>query len=147
MNSLRDIAPPPPSQYSGRAWFIYNTGIPATSTPGLAQQSSFQVDKDSDFFWTKLVVHCNSGNDGTQYGTELLPEVNVLITNTSSGRAYMNEAVPLANFAGQGRLPFILPMETYIPAMTQIQVAYSNVSDNSTYTLLELSFIGYKAFL
>lgn len=141
------FADAPLSTYSGKAWFIYNTGIPSSLTPSNSLQSSFQVDKDSDFFWTKLVVHAVSGSDGTTVQNELLPEVNVIITNTSSGRAYMNEAVPLANFAGSGRLPFVLPMETYIPAMTVIQVQYQNVSDNSTYSLLELSFIGYKAFL
>ncbi len=136
-----------PGNYSGKAWFIYNTGTPSSLAPAGSLQSSFQVDKDSDFFWTKLTVHAVSASDGTTVQNELLPEVNVIITNTSSGRAYMNEAVPLANFSGSGRLPFILPMETYIPAMTQIQVQYLNVSDQSTYSLLELSFIGYKAFL
>lgn len=146
--NLRDLVPA--QQYQARAWFDYNVGLAANTTlaPSLSQNANFQVDKDADFFWTKLTVHAVAGADGTTVSAVLMPEVNVLITNTSSGRAFMNEAVPLANLAGtDAGLPFILPMETYIPAVSMIQVQFFNVSDNTTYSLLELSFIGYKAFL
>jgi len=134
-------------QYVAKNSFIYGTGFVAALLPASSTSSTFNIDGDSDFYWQKLNVHAVSADDATTYANELLPEVNIVITNTTTGRQYMNAAIPLANIAGTARLPFILPMVTYFPAKSTIKVEYQNVSDNATYSDLYLSFIGIKAFL
>lgn len=126
--------------------FTYMTSIAASLAPAGSTTSTFNIDGDSDFFWTKLNVHATTGNDATTFDAEVLPEVNIIITNTTSGRQYMNQATPVSSIGGNGRLPFLLPMVTYFPAKATIQISYLNASDNATYTTLYLSFIGIKAF-
>lgn len=134
------------STYSGKMWFVYNIAITTALAAGSSTQGNFQVDKDSDFFWTKLSIHALVGGTSTDYSTVQAPDVSLTITNTSSGRNYSNNAVPALNIAGTANLPFILPMETYLPAVSLINVQFANVG-SVTYSAINLSFIGYKAFL
>lgn len=127
--------------------FFYNTGIEDALAPAASTSSTFNIDGDSDFFATKLTVHAVSGGDATTYLASLLPEVNIIITDTTSGRSLMNEQVPLANLAGSAQLPFILPIMRLFVAKSTIKIDYYNVSDNATYSALQLTFCGVKAFL
>lgn len=134
--------------YLSKNAFVYNVGLNAGATlaPAGTTSFSFNVDGDSDFFWTKFAAYAQIANDGATAATEILPAVSVVITNNSNGRQYMNEAVPLPSIAGNGRLPFILPMVTFWAKKTTITIDIVNFTDNQTYTQLELSFIGIKAF-
>lgn len=134
-------------RYVSKNWFTYDTAIPSSLAPAAATVSTFNIDGDSDFFLLKLACHAVSASDGTTVSAELLPEVNIIITNTTNGRRYMNQAVPVANICGSGKLPFILPMQTFFPNKSTIQVDYTNASDNTTYSALYLDFIGIKAYL
>lgn len=135
------------NKYVSKNAFTYGTSISAPLAPNASATSSFNIDGDSDFYWSKLAVHGVSGDDGTTYDAELLPEVNIIITNTTTGRQFMNQGIPVSSIAGNGRLPFILPMVTYFPAKSTIKIDYLNASDNQTFSDLYLSFIGIKAFL
>jgi hypothetical protein len=141
-------APPAIESYIAKNFFTYNVGLASGDTlaPAGTTSLSFNIDGDSDFFWTKLAAYAQIGNDGEQVATEELAAVTIVITNNSNGRQYMNEAVPLTNIAGNGRLPFILPMVTYWARKTTITLDLVNITDNQTFTQLEISFIGIKAF-
>lgn len=134
-----------PDRYTAKNSFIYLQAI-TTLAPGGSTTSSFNLDGDSDFFWSKLAAWAMVADDGTTNAIIEVPAVTIIITNTTSGRQYMNAGVPLNSIAGDAGLPFILPMDTYWPAKATIQVAYANVSDNKTYSDIFLSFIGIKAF-
>jgi hypothetical protein len=135
------------SKYLKKDWFTYTTNITASLAPGVSVPTTFNIDGDSDFFCTKLNVHGTVGNDGTVVDSEQLPEVNIIITDTTSGRQLMNALTPLSNIAGSSRLPFILPIERFFSAKSTVKVDWFNASDNLTYTTLLLSFIGIKAFI
>lgn len=139
---------PDSSAYVARNSFTYEADLAAGSTlaPGISTNVSFNIDGDSDFFWTKLAAFAMVASDGTIVTSEQLPSVTLLIQNTTTGRYYMSGAVPLANIAGSARLPYILPMVTYFPAKASIGITLQNVSDNTTYSQLYLSFHGIKAF-
>lgn len=134
-------------QYAAKNTFFYVTSIAASLAAAGSTSSSFNIDGDSDFFWTKLNAFAMSADDGTVVDAQELPGVTVIITNQTSGRRYMNSATPLPSISGSGGLPFILPMETYFPAKATITVDYQNITDNKTYTDLYLVFVGIKAFL
>jgi hypothetical protein len=146
----QNASPNDPNLYLSRSFFTYEadtlTNYPDGVAPTAQAVLTFNIAKDSDFFWTKFNVLATVASDGTTVSAEQLPGVNCTIVNVTNGRQYMNNPVPLPNLSGSGRLPFILPVATLWEALTTIQVTLINVVDDDTYTNLQLSFIGIKAF-
>jgi hypothetical protein len=148
----QNASPNDPNLYLFRSFYNYEVDTLPQYPAGLAPNGgqavvTFNIAKDSDFFWTKLGVFASVGADGTVVSNEQLPSVNILLVNATNGRQYMNAPTPIANVSGSGRLPFILPVATLWEALTTIQVTLQNVSDNLTYSNIQLSFLGIKAFL
>lgn len=133
-------------QYVSKNYYTYVQRIASIASAASAN-GAFNVDGDSDFYWTKLCVYALDGSNGTTVLEQLLAGVTLLLRNETSGRAYSSAAVPLAMIAGDGRLPFILPMETFWPAKATISYDLANITDDTTYAPFYLAFIGYKAFL
>lgn len=141
-------ASPSDTRYIAKTFFCYELDFDTNNLAANGSvDSSFNISKDSDFFWTKFGAHAVISDDGTTISAEELPEVNILVVNSTTGRQYMSNPVPLANMSGSGRLPFILPIVTLWESLSNIQVSLQNVSDNKTYTAVRLSFLGIKAFL
>ena len=126
--------------------FTYNVGLTGSLAANASQSTTFNIDGDSDFFLVKTTVHALVADDGTTYSANILASVTVLITDTTSGRALMNEPVPLPNVAGTAQLPFIWPIVRLFAAKSTIKVDFANMTDNTTYSDIELSFVGIKAF-
>ncbi len=131
--------------YVASTFFVYEADIPASLAAGAATQLTFNIAGDSDFFWTKFSAFALVGGAATTRSTDNVPAVTALITNTTTGRQYSNNPVPLPNMAGNGQFPFILPMVVLWQAFATIQIALSN-EGNAAYSNLQLSFIGVKAF-
>jgi hypothetical protein len=136
------------ARYVARDVFFYEINLspagglaPSASIPG-----TVNIDTDSDFFWQKSTQHSAVASDGTTYENEELPECDITIKDATTGRDIMNAPVPISNIFGNGRIPFILPVEKYFGARSQISVTVNNVSDNKTYTSIKLTFVGIKAF-
>ena len=145
---MQDIIKPDGTPYRAKNSFTYVTpDLSASLAPAASTTFSFNIDGDSDFFWTKLTAFANIGNDGTDYSTQELPGVTLLITNNTTGRNYSNNPVALASYAGTAQLPFIVPMMTYWQSKATITIAVANVTDNDTYTRLQLAFHGIKGYL
>jgi hypothetical protein len=138
------------SLYVFRTFYTYEADTLAQYPNGLAAGASanltFNIAKDSDFFWTKFGVLATVGGVGTTVSAEELPYINMTMINATNGRQYMNNPVPLPNMSGSGRLPFILPVATLWEALTTIQITLQNVGDDD-YSNVQLSFLGIKAFL
>lgn len=133
--------------YQAKNEYAYSVSIAAALVNTASTSASFNVDGDSDFFWTKLTAFAMVGGpDGTVISLEEYPAVSVVITNTTTGRAYMNQPVALPSISGSGRLPFILPMVTYFQNKSTISVDIAGLSTGKTYSFLQISFIGIKAF-
>ena len=147
----QNASPNDPNLYLFRSFFNYEADTLPTYAAGIAPGGqaalTFNIAKDSDFFWTKFNVFATVGSDGTVITLEQLPCVNITLVNATNGRQYMTAPTPLASLSGGGRLPFILPVPTLWEALTTIQITLFNVSDNLTYSNLQLSFLGIKAFL
>jgi hypothetical protein len=134
------------AMYIAKEYFTYEINLPAPLVAGANANGYVTIDKDSDFFWQKATAHVTVGNQGTTRQNEQIPEVDIIITNTTSGRAIMNTQVPIRNIFGTGEIPFILPIETYFGATSQIACTFYNVSANLDYSTVKISFIGIKAF-
>lgn len=129
--------------YLKKDFFTYNTGLAegATLAAAASTQSTFNIDGDSDFFWLKLAVFAL--DDSAE--VVAVPIVDIIITDTTSGRDLMNGQVSVSSIAGTGQLPFITPVERFMAAKSTIKVQYFNVG-GVTLNRLKLAFIGIKGF-
>jgi hypothetical protein len=138
-----------PSRYEGQDMFTYTIGIASGTTlaPAGTTTLTFNVDGESDFFWDKATVNALIANDGTSWSADEKPAVYVTIVDTNSQRPMMNNPTPVGNLFGTGQLPFILPIRKLFYSKATVKLTLQNFSDNKTYTQLDFSFIGIKAFL
>lgn len=138
-----------PSLYSGQQFFTYQVSLATgvTLAPSNSTTLTFQIDGQSDFFWDKACAYVNVANDATTEANALVPAINITITDTNNNQPMMNNPVPIANIFGTGRLPFILPIRYIFYNKATVKMEIANVSDNTTYTRVDLSFIGIKAWL
>lgn len=117
------------------------TGLAA----GGSSTSSFSVQADSDFRWTKGVFFADIAGAAQTVNSQVLPLATVLITDQGSGRSLSNIAVPLTSFFGLGFLPYILPTPRLFKARSVISVTLANFSAATTYNI-RLTFAGLKLF-
>lgn len=144
---MQELMRPNGSLYKAKNSFTYVTpDLSASLAPAASTSFSFNIDGDADFFWTKLTAFANVANDGTSYSLQELPGITALITNNETGRNYSNGAVALPGYAGTAQLPFVLPMMTYWQAKSTLTISVTNVTDDTTYTRLQLQFHGIKAY-
>lgn len=124
--------------YFARDFFTYEVDFTATINPSASAVGQFNVQADSDFLLSKFTYLMQ----GTSFGA------SILIQDTGSGRNLMNSAVPIANIAGTGQLPFILPRQRGFRANAVINITVTNLdaTGGHTITALYLSFIGEKGF-
>lgn len=133
-----------PSKYVASNFFVYEADITAQLTTETSQQLTFNIAGDSDFFWTKFCAFAVVGSAATTRSADQLPAVTMLLVNTTTGRQYSSNPVPLPNMAGTAQFPFILPVITLWQSKSTIQVNLFN-EGNVNYSNLHLSFIGVKA--
>jgi hypothetical protein len=150
MSVARPRSPNDPSHYVASIAYVYETdsltNYPSGIAPAAQAILTFNIANDSDFFWTLFAAYAAVGSDGVTVSSQPVPGLNLMLVNTTTGRQYMSAPVPLANLSGDGRLPFVLPVATLWEKQSTIQVTVTNITDNTTYSNLQLSFVGIKAF-
>lgn len=138
-----------PNRYEGQDFFTYAVGLQTGTTlaPSGSTSLTFQIDGESDFFWDKATVTALVASDGTTYLEDEKPAIYITIVDSISQRPLMNNPTPIGNIFGTGQLPFILPIRKLFFSKANVKLQIANYSDNRTYSQLDLSFIGIKAFL
>lgn len=136
-------------RYSGKDYFSYQVGLATNTTlaPAGTTTLTFNIAGESDFFWTSAQIAANTANDGTSWSADLKPAVYVTITDNYTSQPLMNNPVPVGSIFGNGQLPFILPIRKVFFAKATVKLQLSNYSDNQTFTQLEFTFTGIKAYL
>ncbi len=77
----------------------------------------------------------------------LVPNIDVLLTNTGSGRRLLNQAVAVPSTFGTGTLPFVLPTPQFLSPSSALQVQISSAADFGAEShCLQLNFIGEKRY-
>lgn len=132
-------------QYIAKDFFTYEVNF-ANLLAGSSQTQTFTIQADADFLLSKLAFLATIGNVAFDDSTRPIPNVNVTIQDTGSGRNLMNTAVPVASIFGTGQLPFILPRQRIFLANATVNVTLTNFDVAADYDLY-LSFIGEKGFL
>ena len=125
-------------------FYVYQATFLALAGASSAN-GTIQIEANSDFVVQKLSFAADIAAAVQTDSTRVLPLVTIQLTDTGSGRQYMNEQVPITALFGNGQLPFILPNPRFMAANSVLQIAVTNLTAATTYNLY-LSFIGFKYY-
>lgn len=127
-------------------FYIYSTGRPTAALAAGGQSTqNIQIQADSDFLIEKHSFNADLAGATQTESSRLLPNVSVLLTNTSSGRQLMNLQFPLTGIFGSGELPMILPRQYLLPASSTLQIQLISFEAAVT-PFITLNFIGRKIY-
>lgn len=96
---------------------------------GVSASRQIQIQADSDFKIMNLTAALFNATDGSMHNAGSLPAgqlVTVQLTDTGSGSNLFDKAQPIANIAGSGNDPYILPMSRIMSANSQLSVSINN---------------------
>jgi hypothetical protein len=127
-------------------YYIYDI-IPAASIAAAAVSTvTQQFDQVTVFKWVRTTFYVDLAGAAQTESTRVLPLVTLKITDIASGFSFMNNAVPLFDMAGSGELPYVLPTPQFILANAVLQFSFTNISNATTYTALQIQLHGYKLY-
>lgn len=134
---------------NGIKW-AYDHYIYSASVSALAAAASLtdqvNIEADANFVIVKAAYFADLAGAVQTEDSRVIPLVRVQINDTGSGRNLQNQAVPIASLAGHEGLPLVWPVPRTFKAKSTINVTFTNFSSATTYTNVELAFIGYKKF-
>lgn len=142
MNNQRNIIDIDGRKYV-RDFFTYVANV-ETLTSGASLTDTFNIEADSTFTAVKLAFMADIAGGAQTDATRVVPLVRLSITDTGSGRNLQNQPVPLASIAGDGRLPFVLPVPRIFQPRAAVTCTFENYSAATDYANVELAFIGFK---
>lgn len=125
--------------------YIYSINA-ASIAAGASQSFPLSIEADSNFTWEKTSVFASLAGATQTQSSQVLPQVTVQIQDSGSGRLLQNIPVQITSMAGNGQLPFVLPVPRVFKARSTVIFTLVNTSAAETYTNLQLSLIGYKSF-
>jgi len=133
---------------NGSDYFFYtHTAIQTLSSLAPTANGVFTTDADSDFYCVAFTYAASIADAPLTESTNVLPLVRVLITDSSSGKALMNNPLPLYAIAGDGKRPYRLVRPRVIGSNATVNCAFTAfVAAGTTYSDLQLVFHGYKIF-
>lgn len=127
-------------------FYVYDA-THASLASGASVTINVQLEADSDFQWLKTSFFAtNSIVGATAKNAQIDPIIKVQIQDSGSGRNLFSKPVHVGNIAGNGALPFVLPVPRLFKANSNIAVTLTNASSGTTYVDLDFSMIGRKLF-
>lgn len=126
--------------------FCYQTPNIASLAAAAQTTNVIQFDLDSVFCWLKTVFFADIAGAVQTISSQVIPLATVLITDTGSGQAFSNAAIPVGAQAGTAQLPFIEPSPQFIQPNTSLQFQWTNYSAATTYANMRLELHGFKIY-
>lgn len=138
-----------PNAYSGLQFFTYTASLPAGTTlaPAGSTTLTFNLDGESDFFWDKGAYYVDIASAAFTDSTRPVAGLLITVTDTQSTQPLMNNPTPVPSVFGTGALPFVLPIRHIFYSKATVKLQLQNITAGATYSRVDLSFIGIKAFL
>lgn len=119
----------------------------AFAAPGVGANTpgNFVVDTSSPFMLVSQTYRADVAGAAATISASIAPNATVLIQEQSSGRLWMNVAVPVTSLFGTAQLPYFLPQPRLIPGNTTVSVTLYNY-DAAVTNNVRLSFHGYRLY-
>lgn len=133
-----------PATLELRSVYVYEA---QTLTLGVGANATdqIQIESDADFWWIKSAYFADLAGAAQDDSTRVVPNVDVQIVDTGSGRQLLNGNTPIPSIFGTGQLPFILPIPQVFKANSVVRIDFTSREAVSTPNI-RLAFIGYKDF-
>lgn len=133
---------------TGTDYFWYShLGISTLVSTAPNAVALINIDADSDFYCVALSYQCSIGNAILTEATNVIPLVNVQITDTGSGKSLMNTPVAMGAIMGDGKRPYRLVRPRVFMANATVQLAFTAfVAGGTTYSNLQVVLHGYKVY-
>lgn len=126
-------------------FYAYNANLDSLA-PGATATDVINIEADSDFIAVKTTYHCDIAGAAQTEDSRPVPLIDILITDSGSGRNLLDQFTPIDNIAGRGQLPFVLPVPRRFSANSSINISFKSNDVAATYSNVKLTFIGYKIF-
>ncbi len=133
-----------PGNVRRRDFYTYTAAVAAIAV-GANANAVINIEADADFILQKLTFYADIAGAAQLSGTRIIPNVEIQITDTGSGRQLMSNPVPVPAIFGTGELPFILPNPRLFRKNSTIQIAFTSFEAAITPDVF-LAFIGYKIY-
>jgi len=131
---------------NGSDYFWYASRVTGLSSVATTATGLINLDSDSDFYCIALSYQADIAGAALTESTNILPLVNLQITDTGSGKALMNTPVPLPALAGDGKRPYRLARPRVFLANATIQLGFTAyVAAGTTYNITTVLH-GYKVY-
>ena len=114
------------SQIIHKESFIYSA---ITAVLNASGQATVNIDfeADSTFVWQKTTfVAFDAAGAPLTADSEIIPNVNVFMRDTGSGKNLMQLPVNIAQLAGNAKLPYMVPLAYQFEPKSTLQVQYTN---------------------
>jgi len=132
------------TQYGKEDFYVYGAKA-ASLAAGDEVTVNIQLEADSDFEWQKTTFFATDDLSGVKTNfSNVLPLITVQIQDSGSGRNLFNQPILVRNIAGDGELPFVLPIARLFRANSNISISFKNISSGTIYLNPEISLIGRK---
>ena len=133
---------------NGSDYFWYShPAISTLSSVAPTATGIINLDADSDFYCVALTYSVSIADAALTESSFVIPLIRVLITDTGSGKALMNTAMPLNAIAGDGKRPYRFVRPRVFLSNATIQLGYTSfVAAGTTYSDFQLIFHGYKVY-
>jgi hypothetical protein len=126
-----------------RDWFIYSFNVASIAAVANAV-STINIQADANFIAEKCTCFADVAGGAQTVDTQVVPLVNVMLTDSGSGRSLFNTALPVASICGPNLAGAFLPFGRCFTANSNIVATFNNYSAATTYENLFLSLHGYK---
>lgn len=128
--------------------FWYTVPVVASLGVGASASSNISFDADSTFTWTHTTYFVDLSGAAMTDSARPIPLINVFLTDTGTGRNFMNTTIAIDTFAAyKGSEPYPLTYPRVFAPNSTLRCAYVNYSAASTYTNIYLVLHGVKRFL
>lgn len=124
--------------------FTYNATFLAIA-PAAAPVANVNIQADSAFLIQSHTYVADIAAATQTDATRVIPSVTVLLTDSGSGRQFMDAAVAVGALFGTGLFPYVLPQPRLMAARSNLVVQATNFDAAATYNL-RLYFNGVKLF-
>jgi|SRR5712671_377684 len=117
--------------------------VPAAPAPAAQANGAIQIDAAAPFVIISTTMKADVAAAAQTVNTEVLPNATILLTDQSTGRQFMDVALPIPSLFGSARQPYFWPKPKIMPANSTLQWQITNFEAANTNNL-RLSFHGYK---
>lgn len=126
------------------SFYVYEAQALALAPAGVATDQ-IAIEADSNFVWIKSSFQADIAGAALTDSTRIIPNVDVQMIDTGSGRQILNGPIPIASLFGTGELPFVLPIPQILKANSTLRIDFTSREAANTLNI-RLAFIGYKDF-